>query len=86
MEMQLKVLQHHIEQGEPGRASWCAIAVALRELHPELTERNDILVGPLSATVGDQVWLHDGKAFIDCFDLDLPVSPTVITLHTPAPR
>lgn len=86
--MQVKVLQHHIDEGKRGSATRCAVAMALREQFPELDARRDIVVGALAVRIGDTEWRHDGQDFVSTFDKQGPgaVSPRTVTLRDPAPR
>ena len=72
--MKVKVLQHHIEQGQPGKSMSCAIALALLEQFPEA----EIFVRLDRAFIDSIAWLYSGDApeqFIKSFDAGLPVSP-----------
>lgn len=82
--MRVKVLQHHIERGIPGKSMSCAIALAILEQFPEaeVYVRLDRVfiwekdVAPVCN--GAHAWWftdHNPADFIRSFDAGLPVSP-----------
>lgn len=77
MSTEIKVLQHHIDQGRPKAASSCAIALAIREQFPDAEV---ISVGPARVVIDQIRYLHNAYEFVEAFDDRKPVSPRTVLL------
>lgn len=77
--MQVKVLQHHIDEGKRGVGSSCAIALAIMEALPEV---RDVYVGAMIAINGVAAYAAppDVRNFVMRFDFFEPVEPFTFEL------
>lgn len=80
--MQVKVLQHHIDEGQRKSGTRCAIALALREAFPEALYVHvgaDILIEGFASTQRVPAPAN-ARTFIRAFDRSQPVEPFTFEL------
>lgn len=68
--MHIKVLQHHIDEGQRRSAWYCAVALAVREQVPN---SESVSVGAAVQIDGKHYSMpNEAKSFIACFDRECP--------------